>query len=168
MLILGKGWFPDEERCVLVGAALFGEEGYGRRLQELAHELGLGARVDFRGFRPDIWPELRRMDMLVHASLSPEPFGQVVIEGMAGRVPVIAAAAGGPAEVITDDVNGVLYPMGDQSALEAAMRRLADDPQLRQRLVEAALTSVAAYRPDLVATRVEDLYREVLERTRST
>lgn len=58
-----------------------------------------------------------------------EPFGQVVIEGMAGRVPVIAAAAGGPAEVITDDVNGVLYPMGDQSALAAAMRRLADDPR---------------------------------------
>ena len=54
---------------------------------------------------------------------------------MAARVPVIAADAGGPGELISHDVDGVLYPIGDQSALAEAMRRLAADPQGRQRLI---------------------------------
>jgi len=159
--------FPDgDERCVLVGAALFGEDGYQQRLHELADELGLGARVEFRGFRPDVWPELRRMDMLVHASLSPEPFSQVIIEGMAAGVPVIAAAAGGPAEIITHDVNGVLYPMGDQPALAQVLRELGADPQRRQRLSDGGLASVDAYRPEAVAARMEGLYRDVIEKSK--
>ncbi len=156
--------FPaGDERCVLVGAALFGEDGYQQRLHELADELGLGARVEFR---PDVWPELRRMDMLVHASLSPEPFSQVIIEGMAAGMPVIAAAAGGPAEIITHDVNGVLYPMGDQPALAQVLRELGADPQRRQRLSDGGLASVDAYRPEAVAARVEGLYRDVIEKSK--
>jgi len=155
--------FSDgSERCVLVGAALFGEDDYEQRLHELADELGLGARVEFRGFRSDIWSELSRMHVLVHASLIPEPFGQVVLEGMVAGVPVIAAAAGGPAELISHDVNGMLFPMGDQTALAAAMRQLAADPQHRQRLIDSALTNLVAYHPDNVAAHVQQLYRDVL------
>ncbi len=159
--------FPDgDERCVLVGAALFGEDDYAQRLHDLARELGLDARVEFRGFQPDVWPELHRMDMLVHASLSPEPFGQVIIEGMAAGVPVVAAAAGGPAEILTHDVNGVLYPMGDQLALAEALRRLGADPQRRRRLIDAGLASVEAYRPDAVAARMQELYRQVIVKSK--
>ena len=64
------------------------------------------------------------MDVFVHASISPEPFGQVVVEAMLAGVPVVAAAAGGRAEILTDGVNGLLYPAGDVEALAEALRRL--------------------------------------------
>ncbi len=156
--------FPDgDTRCVLVGAALFGEDDFEQRLRELSGELGLGARAEFRGFQSDIRSELARMDMLVHASLIPEPFGQVVVEGMAARVPVVAADAGGPAEIVDHDVNGVLYPIGDQVALARAMRELADDDERRARLVAGGIASAAAYHPDVVAMRVQRLYRDVIQ-----
>jgi glycosyltransferase involved in cell wall biosynthesis len=157
--------FPTgDTRCVLVGAALFGEDDYERELRELTAGLGLDGRVEFRGFKDDPWRELARMDMLVHASIIPEPFGQVILEGMAARVPVVAADAGGPSELICHDVNGVLYPMGDQAALADAIRRLADDPGRRRRLTEGGRASVGAHHPDAVAVRLEELYREVVDK----
>ncbi|MEJ7786531.1 MAG: glycosyltransferase, partial [Solirubrobacteraceae bacterium] len=156
--------FPDgDTRCMLVGAALFGEGDFERGLHELADELGLGGRVEFRGFRSDIWPELARMDILVHASIIPEAFGHVILEGMAAMVPVVAADAGGPAETISHDVNGVLYPLGNQAALAGAIRDLAGDAQRRLRLADDAIASVAAYHPDAVATRLQQLYRDVIQ-----
>ncbi len=155
--------FPDGDvRCVLVGAAMFGEDEFTAELRRLTEDLGLAERVEFRGFRSDIWAELGRMDLLVHASIIPEPFGQVIIEGMAAGVPVIAAAGGGPAEIISHDVNGVLYEAGDQAALAEAMLQLAADPGRRLRLSEAGLSRVAAYEPRTVADRVESLYRDVI------
>ena len=157
--------FSDgDTRCVVVGDALFGEEEFEQRLRELRDELGLGARVEFRGFRSDVRLELARMDMLVHASLIPEPFGQVVVEGMAARVPVVAADAGGPAEIVDHDVNGLLYPIGDRAALASAMRELAGDHERRARLAAGGMASAAAYDPDVIAARVQRLYRDVLER----
>ena len=157
-------FLEDDARCVLVGSAMFGEEAYAAGLHELASSLGIADRVEFRGFREDIWPELARLDMLVHASLIPEQFGQVVLEGMAARVPVVAAAAGGPAEIISHDYNGVLYPVGDRAALAAAMRQLATDADRRARLVGGGTTTAATYHPDVVATRLQRLYRDVLRR----
>ena len=151
-----------DERCVVVGAPMFGEDEYERRLHALAEDLGLGTRVEFRGFRVDIWPELARMDSLVHASLIPEPFGQVILEGMAAGIPVIAAAGGGPAEMIQHDVNGILYPIGDQTALAEAMRGLAGGDRRRLRLIAGGLTTVAAHHPKVVGAQMLSLYREVL------
>jgi len=66
---------------VLVGTPMFGEEAYELELHALVGQLGIEGRVDFRGFREDIWRELASFDVLVHASVIPEPFGQVVLGG---------------------------------------------------------------------------------------
>ena len=156
--------FPDgDARCVVVGAPLFGEEAFEQRLHALADELGLGDRTEFRGFRKDIWPEVARLDLLVHASLVPEPFGQVVLEGMAAGVPVIAADAGGPAEIIKHDVDGVLYPMGDGAALTRVMRDMGRDSDRRARLAAGGRGAAAAYHPDVIADRLQRVYRNVVE-----
>ena len=98
---------------MLIGAPMFGEEEYERSLHRLADSLGLGERVRFRGFREDVWPELAGLDVLVHASTIPEPFGTVVLEGMAAGLAVIAPDQGGPAAVIEDGRTGRLFRMGD-------------------------------------------------------
>ena len=157
--------FPDDDtRCVFVGAALFGEHDYERWVQELVGQLGLAGRVTFRGFRSDLWPELARMDIVVHASLVPEPFGQVILEGMAAGVSVIAVDAGGPAELVRHDVNGLLYPMGDQTALACAMRTLADDPSRRRRLTEQGSLTAAEHHPSQIASRLQSLYSAVIRK----
>jgi glycosyltransferase involved in cell wall biosynthesis len=159
--------FPDGDvRCVLVGAPMFGEDDYERQLHRLVEELGLDARAEFRGFRTDVWSELARMDLLVHASLIPEPFGQVILEGMAAQLPVVAAAAGGPADLIRHNLNGVLYPMGDRSALGEELHSLATDRPRRLRLIEGGLATVAHHHPNVLATRMQQLYRDVIERAK--
>jgi glycosyltransferase involved in cell wall biosynthesis len=155
--------FPDgPERAVIVGTPMFGEEDYERSLAHLIAELGLSERVELRGFREDIWPELASFDVLVHASITPEPFGQVVLEGMAAGLPVIAADEGGPAEVIADGRTGVLFRSGDRLALRDAMTTLGDSPAERERLGRAAAEAVGDYAPAVIAGRLQAVYERLL------
>ena len=154
--------FPGgDEQLWLVGEAMFGESAYVDRLRRQVAALGLGDRVELRGFRDDVWSELARLDVLVHASTSPEPFGQVVLEGMAYGLPVIAAAPGGPAEIMVDGVDGVLVPAGSVDALAAAIRRLASDAGLRDRLGRTARNTAAQYTPARTAAGVLGVYRQM-------
>ncbi len=157
--------FPSgPESAVVIGTALFGEGEYGAGLERLAERLGIAERVTFRGFRHDVEAEMDGLDILVHASVIPEPFGQVVLEGMAAGLPVIAPAAGGPAELIRDGVDGLLYPPADVGGLAATLQRLAADDALRDRLSRAALARAEAFRPEMVTPAVTDVYRRVLRR----
>jgi glycosyltransferase involved in cell wall biosynthesis len=153
--------FPiGEERAVVVGGALFGEDGYAGSLPGLAERLEIADRVELRGYRPDVWDELSRLDVLVHASVTPEPFGQVILEGMAAGVPVIAARAGGPAEILRHDETGLLYEPNDVHGLAEAMRRMLD-AGLRERLTGAARDGLGRYEPSVVATELQKLYAKV-------
>ena len=146
------------EACV-IGAPLFDRDhDFARGLVGQAARLGITDRVEFRGFRSDMEAELARLDVLVHASVDPEPFGQVVVEGLAAGVPVVAAADGGPTEILTADVNGLLTPPGAVPALAAALRRLATDSELRARLRTAGLARARAFDPDVAARRVRECY----------
>jgi glycosyltransferase involved in cell wall biosynthesis len=150
------------ERAVFVGTTMFGEEDYERELHELVESLGLGERVEFRGFREDVWPELASFDVLVHASVIPEPFGTVVLEGMAAGLAVIAPDEGGPATVIDDGETGRLFRSRDQGSLAAAMRSLQQSPGERERLGARARSALGEYHPDAIAARLEEVYTRVL------
>jgi glycosyltransferase involved in cell wall biosynthesis len=157
--------FPGgEERAVLVGSPMFGEEQFERDLGVLAAQLGLDGRLELRGFREDVWRELATFDVLVHASVIPEPFGQVVLEGMAAGLPVLAPDEGGPAEVIADGETGRLFRSRDQDSLAAAMCALRDDRAGREQLGTAAQRAVAAYHPAAIAEQLEALYERTLQR----
>jgi glycosyltransferase involved in cell wall biosynthesis len=148
--------FPDgEQRLVVAGASLFGEEDYDRRLHALADELGVADRVDFLGHVDDIDALLAETDLLVHASTAPEPFGQVIVEGLAAGVPVIASGAGGAAEIVTSGVDGLLTPPGDVDALCSAMRAMAANGELREQLVTAGRARALDFTPE----RAVPLYR---------
>jgi glycosyltransferase involved in cell wall biosynthesis len=94
----------------------------------------------------------------------PEPFGQVVVEAMGVGRPVIASAAGGPLEVITDGVTGLLTPPGDAGALAGAMARLAEDRSLADRLVAAAQSVPPRFAPDAAAAATLRVYRAAARR----
>ncbi|HYM46354.1 MAG TPA: glycosyltransferase family 4 protein [Solirubrobacteraceae bacterium] len=159
--------FPGgTERAVIVGTAMFGEQAYERELPDLAARLGLAERVEFRGFREDVWQELESFDVLVHASVTPEPFGQVVLEGMAAGLAVIAPDEGGPATMIADGETGRLFRGRDSESLAAAMRALREDPAERERLGTAARRAVERYHPDAVAEQLQRVYDRVAREAR--
>jgi glycosyltransferase involved in cell wall biosynthesis len=147
------------EVAVVVGAPLFGEDDYAAGLERLCADLGIADRVRLLGFRDDIPELLSSFDMLVHTSVLPEPLGQVVIEGMSAGLAVVAAAAGGPAEIVTDGVDGLLVPPGDVRALAQALRRLAEDPSLRAALGTRGREMSGQFAPDVVVPRLESVYQ---------
>jgi glycosyltransferase involved in cell wall biosynthesis len=101
---------------------------------------------------------MARMQVLVHGSVIPEPFGQVVVQGMAVGLAVVAAGEGGPAETITDGVDGVLYEPRSVTALTAALRTVGGDDTLRERLAAAAVITAQQYTTDTVTSLLEDFY----------
>jgi glycosyltransferase involved in cell wall biosynthesis len=151
-----------QERLVIYGEPLFGEEPYAARLRADAERLGIAGQVEFAGHTDDAPAALAAMDVLVHCPVIPEPFGQVVPEGMGAGLPVITTDAGGPAEVITDDVNGLLVARDDVAALTAALKRVAGDPALRHRLGAQAAVTAQDYRPAAIGPRVRAVYDVVL------
>lgn len=121
-------------RVRVAGAPLFNEQPVQDSLEALAADLGIADRIDWLGHCDDLGVERAGWGVAVHASTIAEPFGMVVVEAMAAGLPVIATGAGGPAEVITDDVDGLLVPPGDVDAMAAALRRVLGDPTLASRL----------------------------------
>jgi glycosyltransferase involved in cell wall biosynthesis len=99
-------------------------------------------RIRFLGLVHDISGPLATTDLVVHCSISAEPFGQVILEAMSAGVPVIAAALGGPTEIITDGMNGRLIAPGDSALLARTIRHLIDHPQERADLAAAGRVTV--------------------------
>jgi glycosyltransferase involved in cell wall biosynthesis len=114
--------------CVIAGGVHRAGEAYASELRQRLAALGLSARVHLTGFRADIPDVMNAWDVVVHASVRPEPFGRVILEGMLLGKPVVATAAGGVPELIDDGRTGFLVPPGDAPALAEALRRLLTAP----------------------------------------
>jgi glycosyltransferase involved in cell wall biosynthesis len=151
-----------DARVSLVGDVFSGEDRYRQHLESLAAELGVADAVTFTGFRDDAEELLAAADVAVVPSLKPEPFGLVVVEAMAHGRPTIATDAGGPAEIVTDWVDGVLVPPGDAPALAAAVCRLADDPERARAMGERARTTAARFTHEQMTAVVLDVYAALL------
>ena len=122
----------------VVGGPFFGEDAYQERLLERARQPDLAGRVHFLGFRRDIPALMKSVDVIAHTSVSPEPFGRVIVEGMLAGRPVIAANAGGAAEIIEHERSGLLTFPGSSAELRDAILRLEMDPKLAKTIASAA------------------------------
>lgn len=123
--------FPTA-RFRVVGAALFAEAAYEAEVRALAERRGLGDRLEWTGWVADPVAQVDALSVLVHASPVPEPFGQVVVEGMARGVPVVATAGGGVDEIARAEDGTercLLVPPRDPAALADAVGRVLDRPQ---------------------------------------
>ena len=115
-------------------------------LRKLIDELNLGGDITLLGsLSEDLYlSEMRAADAFVLAS-DAEPMGVVYMEAMACEKPTIGPAAGGVGEIITDGVDGLLVPPQNPPALADALRRLMDDPTLRERLGRAGRQRVVEH-----------------------
>ena len=152
-----------DAQFLIAGTAMFGEDSYVADLHSQVDRLGLQGKVQFLGHVDPIEAFLPTVSILVHASTSPEPFGQVVIEGMAAGIPVVATDGGGVKETVVHGETGLLVPMGNAQALADALRMLIDRPELRAKLSTKGRQRVLRhFTASITARKVERVYREVL------
>ena len=131
------------------------------RLAAVALDLGVAERVMFGAVdRTALVERYRAADALVFPSEWEEPFGLVPLEAMACGTPVVATGVGGSGEFLLDPGNCVRFEAGDPADLAAAVRRLADDPVLRERLVDQGFRTARAFDVD----RLTDCVRGVARR----
>ncbi len=150
-------------RFQLIGSPLFGEEAYEAELRALCTQLGLDGCVEFCGFVHNVPEHMASLGVVVHASVIDEPFGQVVIEGMAAGKPVIATRGGGVSEIVEDGVSGMLVPKKDVVALADAMQTLLRDPLLRERLGAGGRRRVQeSFRIEFTAAKTMDVYQRLM------
>ena len=120
-----------------------GGEAEQARLRQVATDLGVADQVRFGSLeREELPAAYAAADVMVFPSEWAEPFGLVPVEAMACATPVLATRVGGSAEFLHDGVNCLAFTPRDSAGLAAAVRRLAGDEPLRQRLVEASRKTV--------------------------
>ncbi len=145
-----------------------GEGELTEHLKRQVKELNLEDYVSFVGFiknqkMPDF---LAQHDIMVMPSImDSESFGVAVLEASAVGIPVVAGAVGGVPEVLIDGETGILVPPGDAEALAAAIMKLADDAELRDRMGRAGRRLVEEkYLWGNCLDKMTDLYDRITER----
>jgi glycosyltransferase involved in cell wall biosynthesis len=153
-------------RAYVVGGGIYrtaGSEVDADELRRMAAELGIADRVGFTGFVDEPAAAMRALDVVVHASTQPEPFGLVIAEAMACERAVVASAAGGAGEIVAPGQDALAVYPGDADGLSRALHSLAADPALRRRLARAGReTALRRFDRARLAAEIAPLYRSLL------
>lgn len=148
----------------IVGAEF--DAAYKASLDKLIVTNQLQKNIFFLGSlgNTDVLEEMRKSDIFIHCA-EHEAFGWVLLEAFSQRLPVIAANAEGPSDIIRDGENGFLYPVGDVNALTGKILTLLENPELRQKLTENALADVKQkYSAQQMVREIAAVYEEVMTR----
>jgi glycosyltransferase involved in cell wall biosynthesis len=124
-------------RGYIIGGPIYETAGSQVTMADLrrqAEMLGVADHVGFTGFVEDSSAAIRALDLVVHASTDPEPFGLVIAEAMACGKAIVVSQAGGAIELTEPGTNALSHLPGDAPALAARIEDLARDSRLRQRL----------------------------------
>jgi glycosyltransferase involved in cell wall biosynthesis len=132
----------------------------------LAAQLGVSDRVRMLGFRRDPAEVHATADVVAVPSTRPDPLPNSAIEALAAGRPVVAAAHGGLPEIVRDRSTGLLVRPGDHVALARALRELADDPQRRAAMGQAAAADARErFGRERMLDEVEGVYKSLGFRT---
>jgi glycosyltransferase involved in cell wall biosynthesis len=149
-------------RFYIIGGPIYKTGGSQWSMEELkarAEALGLADRIGFAGFQSDPSAAIRALDIVVHASTRPEPFGRVIVEGMACERAVIAVQGGGSAELFENEETALGIPPDDPQALAQAMSRLIADPELRAKIaMKGRAWAISRFDRNDLAGRWEQIY----------
>lgn len=156
------------DRCPELAALVIGDTDaanleYRHGIDRLLAERGLTERVAITGYRSNVADYVNALEVLVHASVKPEPFGRVLLEGMALRKPIIASRDGGVREIVVDRCTGLLFAPGNDSELASRLIELIEDPARATAMGEAGyqrLLDEFSMRKNVAAT--ESVYESLL------
>jgi glycosyltransferase involved in cell wall biosynthesis len=151
-----------ELQCIIVGDSLFGEQDYALSLREQADRLQLGERVHFLGHRGDVPRLMQAVNIIIHPSVAPEPFGRTLVEAMLAGLPLIATDTGAASDILDGGKAGTLVKPNDPGQLAAAVADILDRPaELPNRLLYAAARARANYGVGRMLDAVSDVIDHV-------
>ena len=155
--------FDEVKRQIPNAKLILAGRGKLKEVEDTVGRLGLGRRIVFAGWQDDVSLVYNAMDIFVQPSLS-EAFSQVLIEAMGCGLPVIATKVGGAAEVIENDVNGILIEPDDPQAIAREVIRLAGDEKLRSVIADRGMTSVRErFSAETMVERHLELYKKWMD-----
>jgi glycosyltransferase involved in cell wall biosynthesis len=128
-----RRWYPSVH-CVFVGDTSPDDLYYDTAVRALVAELGLESSVIFTGYQRNVADFLMMSDVVVHASVLPEPFGRMILEAMACRKPVVGVRGGAITELVEEGQSGLTFTPGDRGQLADAVLRVIGNPAEAQRL----------------------------------
>lgn len=150
------------DRCPDALFVIVGTGSVEDELRRQAEESGLGARIIFTGYIENVERIVNALDIHMLTSYS-EAFSISLIEALCVGHPVIATDVGGNSEIVSDGINGTLIPSGDVTAAADAIERYVNSPELREKCGNSAADIVHEnFTSDIMARRVEEVYRELL------
>lgn len=153
----------DVRFLIVGGEFLDKERGYKDYLVNLGSQLGLEDRVIFTGFRRDVIDILSQVDLLVSASILPDPFPTVILEAMALGIPVVATHVGGVPEMVMEGVTGYLLPPSDPPEMAEKIMLLLKNPIKRKEMGSMAQQSVKdRFTMDKFISGIESIYGNLL------
>lgn len=132
-----------------------------RELEKLIHQLGIKNRVVFTGRVEKPMSYIRRFDIAVLCSES-EGFSNSIVEYMWAARPIICTNSGGNSEIVQNDINGFLIPVGDFEALANRIIQLLSDSNLARRLGRGGYELAQVYSCSHMVERQMDCYDQVL------
>lgn len=149
-------------RGIIVGDTPIGAEQYEKQIRDFIKYRDIEDKVKLLGFRKDIPQLLSAMDIFVHASVEPEPFGRVILEAMVMGKPVVATRPGGPCEIINDCITGYLIPMNDHISMKEAIMRYIKEPSNAKDMGKAAQEDAEAkFSVSRMVEEIEMIYEEI-------
>ncbi|HET6963623.1 MAG TPA: glycosyltransferase family 4 protein [Acidimicrobiales bacterium] len=161
-LALAMRHLPSSASLEVVG---MGDPGVPVMMRDIVGDSTGHERVRFSSCpRSELVERYRAADVLVFPSEWDEPFGLVPLEAMACGVPVVATGTGGSGEYLRDGENCLLFTPGDPEHLAAAVRRLADEPALRRRIVAEGSRTAQSFSLERAATDIEKLHLDAAGR----
>lgn len=147
----------------IIGAPIYsttGSQFSQKELEKLASDLGIADKVTFLGFQPNMADVYLWLDIVVHASTAPEPFGYTIAEAMACGKPVIVSRSGGAAELFLNDVEAVAVNPGDAMTLAVTIQYLIHNPKQCQTLGENARKKVVkAFSQNQLGSQIILIYK---------
>jgi glycosyltransferase involved in cell wall biosynthesis len=156
--------YPDIVALVVGDASDLGKE-YEARLRHWVADQGLQPAVVFTGYSSNVGPLYQACDIVVHASIEPEPFGLVIVEAMSAGAAVIASVLGAAPEIVTHGETGLIADPRSNEELTGALTTLLREPELRKRLAAAGKRLAREkYSPERFAQTMDAVYQEILSR----
>ena len=157
-------------RFYVVGGPIYStrQSQFGREeLLQLSAQLGLERQLGLVPFQVETSPVYRALDVVVHPSTKPEPFGLTIVEAMACGLPVVVARNGGAQELFEDGRSALGFETGNDDDLAHKLRRLAGDSGLRERLGLAARRHVIQrFSPEPMGRQIRAIYERLMGRGR--
>jgi glycosyltransferase involved in cell wall biosynthesis/thiamine kinase-like enzyme len=152
--------------CLIIGGLADNQKDklYNDQLQKYISEHELGENVLMTGYQSDVASHVNALDILIHASIEAEPFGRVILEGMALDKPIVATNIGGPIEIIEEGNNGFLVPPGDCEKLARTILYLLDNPEIMSSVAQAGKnTLLTRFNLSTHVNAIQEIYEEILK-----